>query len=138
MLPLVELGHLAGIAFQICDDLLNLESDTATYGKEIAGDLWEGKRTIMLLHFLRCASVRSHDRALKILRTPRRKKKPKDVEWLLDAIRESGSIAHGHRAADRFVERAAALDERGLAFYEDNEDRHFLREMLSYVVDRKK
>jgi geranylgeranyl diphosphate synthase, type II len=138
LLPLVELGHLAGIAFQICDDLLNLESDTATYGKEIAGDLWEGKRTIMLLHFLRCASAPSRDRALAILRTPRRAKKPKDVAWLLDAMRESGSIAHGHRAADRFVERAAALDESGLEFYEDNEDRRFLREMLSYVVDRTK
>jgi geranylgeranyl diphosphate synthase, type II len=138
LLPLVELGHLAGIAFQICDDLLNLESDTATYGKEIAGDLWEGKRTIMLLHFLRCASTPSRDRALAILRTPRRAKKSKDVEWLLNAMRDSGSIAHGHRAADRFVERAALLDESGLEFYEDNEDRRFLREMLSYVVDRTK
>ena len=50
---LIELGFLAGIAFQIHDDLLNLEADENLYGKETSGDLWEGKRTIMLLHFLR-------------------------------------------------------------------------------------
>jgi geranylgeranyl diphosphate synthase type II len=39
-----------GIAFQIADDLLNLRDDTDGYGKESLGDLWEGKRTLMLLH----------------------------------------------------------------------------------------
>lgn len=43
--------HL-GIAFQIADDLLNLREDLSAYGKEAAGDLWEGKRTLMLLHAL--------------------------------------------------------------------------------------
>jgi geranylgeranyl diphosphate synthase, type II len=41
-----------GIAFQIADDLLNLRDDATGYGKEVLGDLWEGKRTLMLLHAL--------------------------------------------------------------------------------------
>ena len=41
-----------GIAFQIADDLLNLRDDASGYGKEVLGDLWEGKRTLMLLHAL--------------------------------------------------------------------------------------
>jgi geranylgeranyl diphosphate synthase type II len=45
-----------GIAFQIADDLLNLRDDTAGYGKEALGDLWEGKRTLMLLHALAAES----------------------------------------------------------------------------------
>src|SRR5262249_34863335 len=55
--PLIELGFLAGIAFQVRDDLLNLEADEEVYGKERAGDLWEGKRTVMLLHFMAHASA---------------------------------------------------------------------------------
>src|SRR5262249_7175305 len=35
--PLLDLGFLAGIAFQIHDDLLNLEADETLYGKEISG-----------------------------------------------------------------------------------------------------
>ena len=39
-------GYLLGVAFQITDDVLNLNGNVARYGKEINGDLWEGKRTL--------------------------------------------------------------------------------------------
>ena len=43
-------GYLLGVAFQITDDVLNLNGNVARYGKEINGDLWEGKRTLLLTH----------------------------------------------------------------------------------------
>ena len=46
-------GCFLGTAFQIQDDLLNLTGDERRYGKEIGGDLLEGKRTLMLIHLLR-------------------------------------------------------------------------------------
>ena len=52
--PLIRLGFFFGAAFQIQDDLLNLEPGPA-YGKEINGDLLEGKRTLMIIHALRHA-----------------------------------------------------------------------------------
>ncbi len=55
--PLESLGRHLGAAFQITDDLLNLRADPEEYGKEIGGDLWEGKRTLMLLHALRSAET---------------------------------------------------------------------------------
>ena len=58
LLDLVALGFHAGVAFQITDDVLNLVADEGAYGKESAGDLWEGKRTVMLLHFLRTVAHR--------------------------------------------------------------------------------
>ncbi|MEO8623530.1 MAG: FAD-dependent oxidoreductase, partial [bacterium] len=45
-------GFLLGLAFQIKDDVLNLNGDESRYGKEIDGDLWEGKRTLILAHAL--------------------------------------------------------------------------------------
>jgi geranylgeranyl diphosphate synthase type II len=65
--PLESLGRHLGAAFQITDDLLNLRADPEEYGKEIGGDLWEGKRTLMLLHTLRCAEPNDQDRAVQIL-----------------------------------------------------------------------
>ena len=65
--PLESLGRHLGAAFQITDDLLNLRADPEDYGKEIGGDLWEGKRTLMLLHALRCAGPDDRDRAVAIL-----------------------------------------------------------------------
>jgi len=59
-----------GIAFQIRDDVLNLVS-AGRYGKERAGDLWEGKHTLILLHALRSMAPVERARALEILARPR-------------------------------------------------------------------
>jgi geranylgeranyl diphosphate synthase type II len=138
MVELVELGFHAGIAFQIHDDLLNLEADEVLYGKEVSGDLWEGKRTVMLLHFLRTATPRVRARAVRLLTTPRREKRREEVIWLHRAMVDAGSLAHGRALAVQYSERALEIDRRGLAFLADREDRRFLREMLRFVVDRAK
>lgn len=135
---LIELGFLAGVAFQVQDDLLNLSADASVYGKEAAGDLWEGKRTVMLLHFMRTASERGRERALRLLTTPRPNKPVSEVTWLRSAMVEAGSLDHGRRVALEYCERALAADARTLAMAYDNDDRRFLREMLQYVIERVK
>lgn len=64
---LADFAMSLGVAFQIQDDVLNLDAGAAGYGKELAGDLWEGKRTLMLLHALRCATDDERARALSVL-----------------------------------------------------------------------
>jgi geranylgeranyl diphosphate synthase type II len=62
---------LLGVAFQIQDDVLNLAGDETLYGKEIDGDLWEGKYSLILIHALRHATRCERERALRILRKRR-------------------------------------------------------------------
>jgi geranylgeranyl diphosphate synthase type II len=134
----IELGYLAGIGFQVQDDLLNLTADEVLYGKEVSGDLFEGKRTIMLLHFLREAPAAQRRRAIALLTRPRAEKDPDDVRWLLDAMHAAGSIDYGRAFARRFIERALAFEPEGLAFMPKGKHRQFLREVLNYVIYRLK
>jgi geranylgeranyl diphosphate synthase, type II len=137
--PLIELGFLTGIAFQIHDDLLNLEADQALYGKEISGDLWEGKRTVMLLHFLRTAAAAPRARAAALLAAPRAQKEPDEVRWLGQAMVAAGSLEHGRALALEYSERALDVYDRLDGFGAgDGEHGQFLREMLRYVIDRVK
>ena len=62
LVPMVRFGFHFGAAFQIRDDLLNLVGDEQTYGKEILGDIYEGKRTLSLVHLM--ATARGADRDL--------------------------------------------------------------------------
>jgi geranylgeranyl diphosphate synthase type II len=62
---------LLGIAFQIHDDLLSLEGEIGTVGKDPLGDLWEGKYTLPLLHTLRTVHAAEREEALAILARPR-------------------------------------------------------------------
>ncbi|MCV7073911.1 polyprenyl synthetase family protein [Mycolicibacterium rufum] len=102
-LPALEaLGRHLGAAFQITDDLLNLRADPDVYGKEIGGDLWEGKRTLMLLHMMRRAEPAHRERAAHILakRRPTTDGEAGLVE-LLDTLTRRGDLSATGRAAIR-------------------------------------
>jgi len=102
---LEEAGMKLGIGFQIVDDRLNLSGDPAKYGKEIAGDLWEGKRTLILLHFLQNAAPAERSRAEALLRKPREHKPESEVRWLHGRILASGALDYAQQVAEQLLEQ---------------------------------
>lgn len=53
---LYEFGRLAGIAFQIQDDLLDTYGDPAKFGKQVGGDILQNKKTFLVLKTMETAS----------------------------------------------------------------------------------
>ena len=76
-------------------------SATAKYGKEIGGDLWEGKRTLILAHLF-SAGRGPRRRAPARLFWPSRARAalPREIEWMYELLARYGSIDHA-RAAGR-------------------------------------
>jgi geranylgeranyl diphosphate synthase type II len=66
-----EFALCLGVAFQIRDDALNLVADETVTGKERWGDLWEGKRTLILSLFFNGASASDAAFARTVLRKQR-------------------------------------------------------------------
>jgi geranylgeranyl diphosphate synthase type II len=99
-----QAGIKLGLGFQIIDDVLNLVGEHQKYGKEIAGDLWEGKRTLILLHFLRQAEPQERARAEALLRLPREGKPVPEVEWLHRRLLESGAVAYAQGVAEGMLD----------------------------------
>lgn len=52
---LYDFGRLAGIAFQIQDDLLDTYGDPAKFGKQVGGDILQNKKTLLVLKTLETA-----------------------------------------------------------------------------------
>jgi geranylgeranyl diphosphate synthase type II len=131
-----RLGWYIGAAFQIQDDVLNLAGDYEVYGKEIGGDLLEGKRTLILIHLLKRCTPRERRRALAFLALPRAERPQNEVLWLFDRIRHYGSIDHARSIARQLV--GAALYEATTTFspVPDSEDKRFILDMILYVANR--
>ena len=129
-------GCFLGTAFQIQDDLLNLTGDEKRYGKEIGGDLLEGKRTLMLIHLLRQLSDRDGARVTEYLGQPRAQRSMRDAQWILDLMRSSGSLDHGRKMAKHLA--GATLFEFTQAFRDvpDSDDKSFLYQLITYMVSR--
>ena len=100
-------GYLLGLAFQITDDVLNLNGDVARYGKEIDGDLWEGKRTLMLTHALGHANRADRAWISSFLARPRERRLPREVLRLHQILASGGSIQWAQQSAAALAEAAA-------------------------------
>ena len=61
-------GRAVGIAFQIVDDVLDLQGDERTVGKSLGTDLEQQKATLPVIHVLRSATPADRDHVLSILR----------------------------------------------------------------------
>jgi geranylgeranyl diphosphate synthase, type II len=108
-------GQDLGIAFQIRDDWLNLAGDRSVYGKEIGGDLLEGKRTLMLVHLLNILQGSARADVIAVLSQPRAQKTEAQMDQILALIRSSGSLEYAQEVADLHATRGLALLESALS-----------------------
>jgi geranylgeranyl diphosphate synthase type II len=132
----LHFGFFVGAAFQIQDDLLNLVGDAARYGKELNGDLWEGKRTLMLIHLLNAATSDERERLTRVLGMPRAARTVEEVQWIRERMERYGSIDYARQVAHGLA--GAALHEFSLAFADlpDSPDRAFLEALPTWVIER--
>lgn len=94
----VRFGYFLGVAFQIEDDLRNLSVDPG-YGKELNGDLFEAKRTLILIHVRGACSDAERRRLEAFLAQARSERSPDDVLWLAGMMQRLGSIDHARAVA---------------------------------------
>jgi len=102
----IEFGTHLGISFQIIDDVLNLKGDQSKYGKEILGDLFEGKRTLMVIHLLSKCGTDQKRRIIETLSKPREEKTLEEVKYIFEQMNVFGSIDYAKQIANQLSERA--------------------------------
>ena len=134
--PLVRFGFHFGAAFQIRDDLLNLVGDARVYGKEILGDLYEGKRTLTLVHLMEAA--RGPDRALvsDYLHRKRSERSEDLVRTIRAMMDDYGSIDFTREYAEGILLVAEEYFEQAFAQAQPGQDIDFLRALVPYVWAR--
>jgi geranylgeranyl diphosphate synthase type II len=133
--PFIRFGFYLGAAFQIQDDLQNL-APTLRYGKEMNGDVLEGKRSLLLIHAYRHASPAERARLTRLLRRPREKRNETDVAFVLSLMMERGSIDYVHQFAHALA--GAALHQFA-AIYGDlpsSRDKEFIHGLANWIFNR--
>lgn len=135
-----------GLAFQIQDDILNIEGSLENYGKETAGDIYEGKRTILLNHVLKHSEAK--EKIVEIITKDREKKSEAEVEFILQEMEKYNSIDYAKKLAGKYAENAIGLLEqmeflKGKTAVRPQEnwevevaDRRFIKEVINYVIQR--
>jgi geranylgeranyl diphosphate synthase type II len=133
--PFIRFGFLLGSAFQIQDDLLNLVADDR-YGKELNGDIFEGKRTLMLGHAYRNSTPPQREQLAALLDCSRAQRTPTQVAWVRALMDDYGSVDYARGVAHGLA--GAALHEYTCIYDDlpDSRDKQFIRGLVTWVFER--
>ncbi|HLP16619.1 MAG TPA: polyprenyl synthetase family protein [Bacteroidota bacterium] len=131
-----KFGYYMGAAFQIQDDILNLVGDLEKYGKEIGGDIWEGKRTLMMIHLLNHCTPQEKDRLRVYLCKQRKERTAEEVAWVFELMGVYQSIEYARSSSRQLA--GAALREFFVAFGSapDSADKRFIQDIVLYMIER--
>ena len=127
-----DFGMGIGVGFQIMDDALNIIGDEKEYGKEIGGDVLEGKRTLITIRALRMLPKGKRARLDSLLR--KRNKSQSDVRAAVSLLRESGAVESAVGEAEKIVGRAIGR----LDALPQNRATEHLAALAEYIVRRKR
>ncbi len=132
----LRFGFFLGAAFQIQDDLLNLTGDPERYGKERDGDLYEGKRTLMLIRLFEVSSPAEREQWSAILQRSRSERTREDVAQLRAGMDRYGCIEHARKVAHGLA--GAAMHELQTAYGDLPDSRHkeFLTALPVWMLER--
>ena len=141
---MTRFGCYLGAAFQIRDDLLNLVGSEERYGKELLGDLREGKRTLMLIHLLAAAEPGERRALVAYLAAAAERQAGGDAVpapaigpgEVLDLMVRHGSLEFAFQFGQGVA--AAAYDAFGVAFagVPPSPPRDFVEAIVPYMLER--
>ena len=130
MEALGEFGETIGVAFQIIDDVLNLTGNEKEYGKEIGGDIREGKKTIMAAHVLRTGNAQDKKTFTRLLGKSTIGRS--EIRKAIGLYTKYGSIEYAKSKANLYLQTAR----KTLGNLPSNQARANLETLSEFLVSR--
>ncbi|NOQ73877.1 MAG: polyprenyl synthetase family protein [Crocinitomix sp.] len=131
-----RLGYFMGTSFQVQDDILNLVAEEDVYGKEICGDIIEGKRTLMLIHLLENCKPSEFKDVKTFLANPIKERCIEEARSILGLMHHYDSIEKAKETAQYLA--GGALKEFYTLFSKchDTEDKALIENIILYMINR--
>jgi geranylgeranyl diphosphate synthase type I len=140
---LKNFGFAVGIAFQIQDDVLNItmsktEEKTAPgtssggYGKDFAGDIKEGKRTLLIVHAFGHADKKEKEWMGKLV--GKKDITTKEKKEVIEIMQKYESVEFAKNYARKIVEDAVEILKKNIP---ETEGRKKLEDVAKFLIERK-
>jgi octaprenyl-diphosphate synthase len=126
-----EIGLLAGLAFQIKDDIFDYQ-EKGIIGKPIGNDIKEKKITLPLIHVLNHSSISERHRIMNIVQHKNNRKEK--VNELIKMVSHKGGLEYATQKMNYFSNEALKI----LDTFPKNAASESLAELIGFIITRKK
>lgn len=121
-------GMYLGTAFQLVDDILDYNADSADLGKDVGDDLAEGKPTLPLIYALQHGNARQKSMITRAVENGEREK----ISEILEIVQSTGALDYALAQATAQVKLAVSA----LAPLNDNKYKDALAQLAEFSVIR--
>ena len=118
-------GRLTGMGFQIQDDVLDLTTDPSIFGKKRAGDLLEGKKTLVIIH--------AQSNGVKLNIFGKKDATQMEIEEALKLLQTAGSIDYARSCAEELVVQG----KKALDVLPESPTKTLMLELADYMIRRR-
>jgi geranylgeranyl diphosphate synthase type I len=125
-----KFARLAGLAFQLYDDILGITGDEQLLGKPVGSDIREGKRTTIVLHAFHNAGTEERQFLLNKLGSPDLSEK--EIARIRQILIEYNGVEHTRGLAERYITEAI----QELAALPESRYKNLLLAWAYYIVKR--
>ena len=132
----VDIGMNLGVAFQIQDDVLNLIGEERLYGKEIGGDISEGKRTLILIHLLNNCTQTEANRVTEIMSQSRAEKHQAEIKEVLDLMGRYESIQYAQQRAKTLAQKAYKQFHQTFSYLPPTQAKDKFLQLIHFLIER--
>jgi geranylgeranyl diphosphate synthase type II len=129
---LANFGKKIGIAFQIQDDLLDISGTTAELGKNIGGDLIEGKKTFLFIKALEKANLQQKRNLFKIVKN--KGISPSEINFYKSLYEELGVLDDAKKEIIKYTKSAL----KGLGNLKNEDDKNLFTWLANSLIKRNK
>lgn len=123
-------GKSLGLAFQIQDDLMDVVADPEKFGKKKSGDIWEGKKTFLMVQTLEACSTDEREWLMNCMTN--KPLKQVDVQKVIDLYHKYEVTDTAEQLLNEYYEKAIkTLDE-----FDDSNYKQDLQQLINYLKRR--
>lgn len=122
-------GKHIGVAFQLIDDVLDLNGDPEEIGKNLGDDLYEGKPTLPLIIAMRTGT----NAEKQLIKTAIETGKPSDIAGIIDIVKRTGAM----EAVQALAEQEAKTARQALDAFKDSPFKTALNQLTQFAVLRR-
>jgi octaprenyl-diphosphate synthase len=126
---MAEYGMRLGTAFQLIDDVLDLDGDSQRIGKNLGDDLAEGKPTLPLLYAMR----NGNEQQRNMIRNAIEQGGLNELQGIIQAVHDTGALTHVMQLAKAEADAACAA----IAPLPDTKFKQTMLDLAAFAVARK-